>query len=140
MQSSKRISNYPEGRSEENYTYTHPTQEEIIAYNRRESNRCGRSESDPVSLWNNSKENNNYSASIDGPGEPIDVEMVDHPTHYGGEDNPYEAIKVIEEWGLGFNLGNAIKYISRAGKKLDTLEDLEKANWYINREITKLKK
>ena len=84
-------------------------------------------------------ENYRYSIPIDGPGKLIDNEMVDHPTHYGGEDNPYEAIKVIEEWGLGFNLGNAIKYISRAGKKLDTLEDLEKANWYINREITKLK-
>ena len=62
-------------------------------------------------------------------------ETVDHPTHYGGEDNPYEAIKVIEAWGLGFNLGNAVKYISRAGKKQDTLEDLEKAAWYISREI-----
>ena len=35
--------------------------------------------------------------------------MVDHPNHYGGEDNPYEAIKVIEDWDLGFNLGNAVK-------------------------------
>jgi hypothetical protein len=67
-------------------------------------------------------------------------EMVDHPNHYGGKDNPYEAIKVIEAWDLGFNLGNAVKYISRVGKKLNTLEDLEKANWYINREINKLKK
>jgi len=66
-------------------------------------------------------------------------EMVDHPTHYGGEDNTYEAIKVIEAWDLGFNLGNTIKYVSRAGKKLDILEDLEKASWYINREIKKLK-
>ena len=66
--------------------------------------------------------------------------MVDHPTHYGGEDNVYEAIKVIEAWGLGFNLGNTIKYVSRAEKKSDTLEDLEKASWYINREIKKLKK
>jgi len=66
-------------------------------------------------------------------------EMVDHPNHYGGEDNPYEAIKVIEAWGLGFNLGNSVKYISRAGKKLDILEDLQKASWYINREINKLK-
>ena len=66
-------------------------------------------------------------------------ERVDHPSHYGGEDNQYEAIKVIEAWDLGFNLGNTIKYISRAGKKLDILEDLEKASWYINREIKKLK-
>ena len=65
--------------------------------------------------------------------------MVNHPEHYGGKDNLYEAIKVIEAWGLGFNLGNTVKYISRAGKKLDILEDLEKASWYINREINKLK-
>ena len=66
-------------------------------------------------------------------------ETINHPTHYGGEDNTYEAIKVIEAWDLGFNLGNTIKYVSRAGKKLDILEDLEKASWYINREINKLK-
>ena len=68
------------------------------------------------------------------------TERVDHPTHYGGEDNPYEAIKVIEEWDLGFNLGNAVKYIARADKKGNKLQDLEKSSWYINREIKKLKK
>ena len=65
-------------------------------------------------------------------------EMVDHPNHYGGEDNPYEAIKVIEDWDLGFNLGNAVKYIARADKKGNKLQDLEKSSWYINREIKKL--
>lgn len=63
-------------------------------------------------------------------------EMVDHPAHYGGADNPYEAIKVIEAWDLGFCLGNAVKYISRAGKKGDALEDLKKARWYLEREIS----
>lgn len=62
-------------------------------------------------------------------------DKVNHPKHYGGEDNPYEAIKVIEAWELGFNLGNAVKYISRAGKKGVRKEDLEKAAWYLNREI-----
>ena len=68
--------------------------------------------------------------------------VVDHPAHYGGADNPYEAIKVIEAWSLGFCLGNAVKYISRAGKKSkDTLvEDLRKARWYIDREIQRLEK
>lgn len=61
---------------------------------------------------------------------------IDHPKHYGGADNPYEAIKMIEAWGLGFCLGNAVKYIARAGKKGDALEDLQKAAWYILREIT----
>lgn len=53
-------------------------------------------------------------------------ETVNHPVHYGGANNPYEAIKVIEAWSLGFCLGNAIKYVSRAGKKGDAIEDLKK--------------
>lgn len=68
------------------------------------------------------------------------TEAVNHPPHYGGADNPYEAIKVIEAWGLGFSLGNAVKYISRAGKKGDALEDLKKARWYLDRFIANLEK
>lgn len=66
---------------------------------------------------------------------------VHHPAHYGGEENLYEAIKVIEAWRLGFSLGNAVKYISRAGKKdpAREIEDLEKAVWYINRHIKNLR-
>jgi hypothetical protein len=64
-----------------------------------------------------------------------DVSAVDHPPHYGGADNPYEAIKVIDAWGLGFCLGNTVKYISRAEKKGATVEDLQKARWYLDREI-----
>jgi len=65
-------------------------------------------------------------------------EQVDHPKHYGGKNNPYEAIKVIEAWDLDFCLGNAVKYISRAGKKdIDkTVQDLEKAKWYLERKIS----
>lgn len=64
-------------------------------------------------------------------------DAVNHPSHYGGQDNPYEAIKVIEAWGLGFCLGNTVKYISRAGKKsaATELEDLKKARWYLDRAI-----
>jgi hypothetical protein len=62
-------------------------------------------------------------------------EAVNHPKHYGGKDNPYEAIKVIEAWNLGFCLGNTIKYISRCGKKDDEIQELEKALWYLQREI-----
>ena len=67
---------------------------------------------------------------------------VNHPQHYGGEKNPYEAIKVIDAWDLGFALGNTVKYISRAGKKDKTkeLEDLLKAKWYLEHHINKLKK
>ncbi len=67
-------------------------------------------------------------------------EMVNHPKHYGGKDNPYEAIKVIEAWDLGFNLGNTLKYISRAGKKDNIIQDLEKALFYLDREIQNRKK
>ena len=66
-------------------------------------------------------------------------ELVDHPTHYGGKDNPYEAIKVIEAWDLGFCLGNTIKYIARCGKKDNEIQELEKALWYLKREIKRRK-
>ena len=69
-------------------------------------------------------------------------EAVDHPEHYGGADNPYEAIKVIVAWGLGFCLGNAVKYIARAGKKdpAKRVEDLKKARWYLDYYINLLEK
>lgn len=72
----------------------------------------------------------------------MEKEMVNNPLHYGGADNPYEAIKVIEAWDLDFHLGNTVKYISRAGKK-DTdkeLQDLKKALWYLQRKIDNLEK
>jgi len=64
-------------------------------------------------------------------------ESIDHPKHYGGKDAKHEAISVIEEWKLGFHLGNVIKYISRAGKKpaQNVLQDLKKAKWYLERYI-----
>lgn len=58
-----------------------------------------------------------------------------NPSHYGGSDNPYEAIKVIDGFGLayGFCCGSALKYVFRAGKKHDRVrEDLEKALWYLD--------
>jgi len=67
-------------------------------------------------------------------------DAVNHPEHYGGSDSTYEAIKVIEAWELGFNLGNVIKYISRAGKKGSRIDDLKKAQWYLTREIEKVNK
>lgn len=63
------------------------------------------------------------------------MSTIDHPPHYGGADDPYEAIKVIEAWSLGFNLGNTVKYISRADKKSNRIEDPKKARWYLDREI-----
>lgn len=66
------------------------------------------------------------------------TDMINHPPHYLKGDPTYETIKVIEAWGLDFCLGNAIKYISRAGKKGDAVEDLKKARWYLTREIERL--
>ncbi len=64
-----------------------------------------------------------------------DEETMDHPSHYR-KDSGIEAIDVIEAWGLGFNLGNAVKYICRAGQKYELKgDDLEKAVWYLQREI-----
>jgi hypothetical protein len=65
-------------------------------------------------------------------------EKVNHPSHYGGADNPYEAIKVIEAWDLGFCLGNVLKYLLRSSKKGAAMEDLKKAAWYLNREIERM--
>lgn len=67
-------------------------------------------------------------------------EMVNHPEHYGGEDWIYEPVKVIEAWNLGWHLGDALKYIARAGKKdgNSELQDLKKAQWYISRKIKRL--
>jgi Protein of unknwon function (DUF3310) len=70
------------------------------------------------------------------------MSSVTRPAHYGGEENPFEPIKVIEAWKLGFHLGNSVKYIARAGKKSreTEIDDLEKAEWYIHRRIERLKK
>lgn len=61
------------------------------------------------------------------------MDNVNHPSHYKGRG--VESIEVIEAFDLGFCLGNAVKYILRAGKKGDKIEDLQKAIWYLNREI-----
>lgn len=70
------------------------------------------------------------------------VEKVDHPSHYGGADDPFEPIKVIEAWALGFCLGNAVKYIARAGRKPgeSELDDLRKARWYLDRQIQRIER
>lgn len=69
------------------------------------------------------------------------MEMINHPSHYGGDDNVYEVIKIIEHYKLNFCKGNVLKYLLRAGKKFDDkeLEDLEKALWYLQREVDNIK-
>ena len=65
-------------------------------------------------------------------------DVVNHPSHY--TDGEIEVIDFIEDKGLNFHRGNAVKYIARAGKKDSEkeVEDLQKAVWYLNREITRL--
>lgn len=67
----------------------------------------------------------------------LDREMVNHPDHYQG--NKMEVIDIIEDYELGFNLGNTIKYVLRADKKGNKKQDLEKAKWYLERELSKFK-
>lgn len=64
------------------------------------------------------------------------VDMVNHPPHY--TQGKYEVIDVIDDWKLDFYLGNAVKYIARAHLKGNQLEDLKKAQWYLNRKIQRL--
>ena len=71
-------------------------------------------------------------------GDIMSKEMINHPSHYN--QGKYEAIDVIEDWQLNFNLGNTVKYISRAGHKDDIIQDLKKASWYLDREIKRLEK
>lgn len=63
---------------------------------------------------------------------------VNHPKHYNA--GQIEVIEAIEDWGLDYHRGNAVKYIARAGKKnpKTEIEDLKKALWYLNRKITLL--
>jgi len=65
-------------------------------------------------------------------------ETVNHPSHY--RPGKHEAIDVIEEWELGFCLGNTVKYIARHGLKGTPLEDLKKARWYLDHEIARLER
>jgi len=76
-----------------------------------------------------------YSLGL-GTGRVKDV--VNHPPHYTQHPSGIECIQITEH--MGFNLGNAIKYIWRADLKGNSIEDLKKAVWYINREIAKREK
>ncbi len=68
----------------------------------------------------------------------IGCDPVNHPSHYNSHPSGIECIQITEH--MNFNLGNAVKYIWRAGLKSDApITDLEKARWYIEREIARLK-
>lgn len=71
-------------------------------------------------------------------------ELVNHPEHYGGKDNPYEVVKIAEATGIDRDayLFNVLKYIIRSGKKEDNppLQDLKKALFYLDRRIKMIEK
>lgn len=65
------------------------------------------------------------------------VDLINHPPHYSSHPSGVECITITEH--MGFNVGNAIKYLWRAGLKDDSaVADLRKAAWYVNREICRL--
>lgn len=66
----------------------------------------------------------------------MEKERINHPEHYQGKK--FEVIDIIDDYNLSFSLGNVIKYVLRAGKKEDAVEDLKKARWYLSREIDDL--
>ena len=85
--------------------------------------------------WNNifDKRVKNY----DVYNEINKKEMINHPSHY---NQGIEAIDYIESHKMGFNIGNVIKYVTRAKHKGTELQDLRKALWYLDREIKRLEK
>ena len=71
------------------------------------------------------------------PGEEKSTQnSIDHPPHYTWMPNDIEVIDITEL--LNFCRGNAVKYLLRAGRKTDELEDLKKARWYLDREIRRM--
>ena len=81
-----------------------------------------------------------FAADIEDADHPDADPTVNHPAHYGGEDNPFEVVKVLEAWLtpeelLGWLKGSAIKYLARMGKKdgQPAARDAAKAEWYANR-------
>lgn len=71
---------------------------------------------------------------IESESEPMTNDIIAHPSHYT-EGRKFEPKDVIRDWGLNFNLGSAVKYISRAGRKDDILQDLKKARQFLDFEI-----
>jgi hypothetical protein len=70
------------------------------------------------------------------PKQDATPDMVSHPPHY--TFGRFEVIDVIEDWKLSYHLGNVVKYVARAGRKDDAVQDLKKAKWYLERAIEKL--
>lgn len=85
--------------------------------------------------WEAAKPGQLLGFDKDGERCLVDPDPVNHPKHYTSHPSGVECIQVTEH--MGFNLGNAVKYIWRADLKADAIEDLRKARWYIERELLK---
>jgi hypothetical protein len=72
------------------------------------------------------------------PNKTTEYDAVNHPKHYTSHPSGVECITITEH--MGFNLGNALKYIWRADLKADAVEDLRKARWYLDRELERRKR
>ena len=81
---------------------------------------------------------NNESRCVNTTEEKTNCDVVSHPQPYQVADMTYEPIKVINAWGLNFNIGSAVKYLARYKKKFNAVEDLKKAIFYIQDEINHL--
>ncbi len=77
----------------------------------------------------------NDESDDDDETDDDESDPVDHPDHYNNHPSGIECIDIVEH--MGFNLGNAMKYIWRADLKGNDLQDLQKAKWYVDREISK---
>lgn len=75
---------------------------------------------------------------MDNAGCVVMKDNINHPSHYTSHPSGVECIQITEH--MNFCLGNAVKYLWRAGLKDNALEDLKKAAWYINREIERIEK
>jgi hypothetical protein len=75
------------------------------------------------------------------------MDKVNSPSHYKSDNNKYEVIDIIEFFNLNFHRGNVLKYLLRSGRKTEQgydvsekeIEDLEKAIWYLRREVKRIK-
>lgn len=74
-----------------------------------------------------------FVASIEAVKESDTPDMVNHPKHYNVKG--FEVIDIIDAFNLNFNMGNALKYLLRADRKGNKVQDLQKAIWYLQREI-----
>ena len=86
----------------------------------------------PINLYSYPLQEKDYMSATKPVWKPK-IDIINNPAHY--THSSFQTWDVIDAWGLGYNLGNVVKYISRADHKGKRLEDLQKAKAYLDREI-----